>query len=186
MSEELSNLVQILQLQGKGLSFLFKGIRMSAKGVKKGVDLAKVKHMQTLMKIHYANLGTTDGTAYENIVKITGGNYGIYNIPTEDEGKIKEFFDSLKKVKVPFAKMDDINIGDDMIQIAYDPQAKDRLMAVINAYQKKWNKEFKEITAEDYYNMNPERIEKLSKENFMIEKHADIVKDITEKNKTAV
>ena len=39
MSEELTTLVQVMELYGKGLGALGRGIRLSAKGVHKGADI---------------------------------------------------------------------------------------------------------------------------------------------------
>ena len=47
MDNELQTLVQLLELQGRGLGAFIRAIQFTAKEVKSGVDYAKVKN------IHY-------------------------------------------------------------------------------------------------------------------------------------
>ena len=46
MDNELQTLVQLLELQGRGLGAFIRAIQFTAKEVKSGVDYAKVKNIQ--------------------------------------------------------------------------------------------------------------------------------------------
>ena len=105
MSEEFSTMIQIMQFYGRAMDTMWRGIKLGSSGMKKGVDLIKIKQMQHLMKVHFASLGTTDAMQMQHLEKLTGGNWSIYNIPTENEKVITQLFDALKKMKIPFAKL---------------------------------------------------------------------------------
>ncbi len=91
MSEELTNLVQVLELYGKGVGALGRAIKFTAKGAKTGVDFAKLKNMQRKMKLHYASEGKHDTMKVRDLEELTGGNYKILNIPLEDENGLIGF-----------------------------------------------------------------------------------------------
>ncbi len=79
MSEELTTLVQVLELYGKGIGTLGRAIKFTAKGAKSGVDYAKLKNMQRKMKLHYASEGKHDTMKVKDLEELTGGNYKILN-----------------------------------------------------------------------------------------------------------
>ena len=56
-----------------------------------------------------------------DLEKMTGGRYTILNIPLEDEKELIAFYDRLKKLKVSFSELPDLNLGDGYTQIAYNP-----------------------------------------------------------------
>ncbi len=111
MSEELQSLVQIIELYGRVLGGLGKAIRFSAKGAAKGVQIAQVKALQHRMKLHYASEGTHNTMKLSDLEKMTGGRYTILNIPLEGEKELIPFYDRLKKMKVAFAELPDLNLG---------------------------------------------------------------------------
>ncbi len=131
MSEELSTLLQVLQLYGRGLDGLGKAIRFTARNAKKGADFASFKKMQIKMKLHYASVGNHKTMKLKDLEKMTGGKYSIYNIPIEDEKMLIQFYDSLKKVKVSFAELPDLQLGDGYTQIAFNPLDADKLEFVV-------------------------------------------------------
>ena len=110
MSEELQSLVQIIELYGRGLGGLGKAIRFSTKGAAKGVQIAQVKALQHRMKLHYASEGTHNTMKLSDLEKMTGGRYTILNIPLEGEKELLPFYDRLKKMKVAFAELPDLNL----------------------------------------------------------------------------
>lgn len=128
MSEELQSLVQIIELYGRGLEGLGKAIRFSAKGAEKGVQIAQVKALQHRMKLHYASEGTHNTMKLSDLEKMTGGRYTILNIPLEDEKELIAFYDRLKKLKVSFSELPDLNLGDGYTQIAYNPDDVEHLL----------------------------------------------------------
>lgn len=145
MSEELQSLVQIIELYGRGLEGLGKAIRFSARGAEKGVQIAQVKALQHRMKLHYASEGTHNTMKLSDLEKMTGGRYTILNIPLEDEKELIAFYDRLKKLKVSFSELPDLNLGDGYTQIAYNPDDVESVRLVIDYYkrsfgrkQKKW------------------------------------------------
>lgn len=153
MSEELQSLVQIIELYGKGLDGLGRALRFSARGASKGVQIAQVKALQHRMKLHYASEGTHDTMKLADLEKLTGGRYTILNIPLEDEKELIPFCDRLKKMKVAFAELPDLNLGDGYTQIAYNPENVENVRMVIDYYKRKFREEAKEIDLDEYMGM---------------------------------
>lgn len=151
MSEELQSLVQIIELYGRGLEGLGKAIRFSAKGAEKGVQIAQVKALQHRMKLHYASEGTHNTMKLSDLEKMTGGRYTILNIPLEDEKELIAFYDRLKKLKVSFSELPDLNLGDGYTQIAYNPDDMESVRLVIDYYKKKFRQEAKEMDLDEYF-----------------------------------
>ena len=108
MSEELKSMVQSIELYGRGLRALGCAICFSAKGAAKGVDVAKVKTMQ----------------------------YNILNIPLENEKGLLGFYDRLKKMRVSFAELPDLQLGDSYTQIVYNPMDAENVKMVVQYYRK--------------------------------------------------
>ena len=153
MSEELQSLVQIIELYGKGLGGLGKALRFSAKGAAKGVQIAQVKALQHRMKLHYASQGEHNTMRLSDLEKLTGGRYTILNIPLEDEKDLIPFYDRLKKMKVAFAELPDLNLGDGYTQIAYNPDNVENIRMVIEYYRKEFREEAREIDLDEYMGM---------------------------------
>ena len=145
--------VQIIELYGRGLGGLGKAIRFSAKGAAKGVQIAQVKALQHRMKLHYASEGTHNTMKLSDLEKMTGGRYTILNIPLEDEKELISFYDRLKKLKVSFSELPDLNLGDGYTQIAYNPEQVESVRMVIEYYKKKFREEAKEIDLDEYMGM---------------------------------
>ena len=151
MSEELQSLVQNIELYGRGLEGLGKAIRFSAKGAEKGVQIAQVKALQHRMKLHYASEGTHNTMKLSDLEKMIGGRYTILNIPLEDEKELIAFYDRLKKLKVSFSELPDLNLGDGYTQIAYNPDDVESVRLVIDYYKKKFRQEAKEMDLDEYF-----------------------------------
>ena len=47
MSEEFSTMIQIMQFYGRSLDLMWRGIKLGSSGMKKGVDLIKIKQMRS-------------------------------------------------------------------------------------------------------------------------------------------
>lgn len=168
MSEELQSLVQIIELYGRGLEGLGKAIRFSAKGAEKGVQIAQVKALQHRMKLHYASEETHNTMKLSDLEKMTGGRYTILNIPMEDEKELIAFYDRLKKLKVSFSELPDLNLGDGYTQIAYNPDDVESVRLVIDYYKKKFRQEaggleyLNELAAKGYEGrMHEEQLEEI-------------------------
>ena len=146
MSEELQSLVQIIELYGKGLGGLGRALRFSAKGAAKGVEIAQVKRLQHRMKLHYASEGTHNTMKLCDLEKMTGGRYVILNIPIEGEKELIQFYDRLKKMRVSFAELPDLKLGDGYTQIAYNPDDVENVRLVIDYYKKKLRENLKTRT----------------------------------------
>lgn len=76
---------------------------------------------------------------------MTGGRYTILNIPLEDEKELIAFYDRLKKLKVSFSELPDLNLGDGYTQIAYNPDDVESVRLVIDYYKKKFRQGAKEM-----------------------------------------
>ena len=150
MSEELTTLIQVIELYGMGVGALGKAIKFSYKGANVGINIARLKTMQLKMKLHFASTGKHNTMKLRDLEKLTGGNYKILNIPIEDEKKLIKFYDGLKRRKVSFAELPDLCIGDGCTQIAYNPQDAEKIKSVVDAFKKKHEKDVKEISIEDY------------------------------------
>lgn len=153
MSEELQSMVQIIELYGRGLGALGRAIRFSAKGAAKGVDVAKVKTMQCKMKLHYASTGNHKTMKLSDLEKLTGGQYNILNIPLENEKELLWFYDRLKKMRVSFAELPDLQLGDGYTQIAYNPMDAENVKMVVQYYRKRLPELAKDISVDQYMDM---------------------------------
>ena len=64
---------------------------------------------------------------YENLAKFiqkTGGNLDYLNIPAEDERHMRSVQEDLRKLKIPYHILPDLNAGDGMVQIVYPSKYK--------------------------------------------------------------
>jgi hypothetical protein len=105
------------------------------------------------MKLHYASQGEHHTMKLSDLEKMTGGRYAILNIPLEGEKELIPFYDRLKKMKVAFAELPDLNLGDGYTQIAYNPEHVENVRMVIDYYKKKLREETKEIDLDEYMGM---------------------------------
>lgn len=153
MSEELQSMVQIIELYGRGLGALGRAIRFSAKGAAKGVDVAKVKTMQCKMKLHYASTGNRKTMKLSDLEKLTGGQYNLLNIPLENDKELLGFYDRLKKMRVSFAELPDLQLGDGYTQIAYNPMDAENVKMVVQYYRKHLSEMPKDISVDQYMDM---------------------------------
>lgn len=188
MSEELQSLVQIIELYGKGLGGLGKALRFSAKGAAKGVQIAQVKALQHRMKLHYASQGEHNTMRLSDLEKLTGGRYTILNIPLEDEKDLIPFYDRLKKMKVAFAELPDLNLGDGYTQIAYNPDNVENVRMVIEYYRKKFREEATEIDLDEYMGMasprGAEYLDELAAKGYEGMMHVEQLEEIQEQVKS--
>lgn len=188
MSEELQSLVQIIELYGKGLGGLGRALRFSAKGAAKGVQIAQVKALQHRMKLHYASEGTHNTMKLADLEKLTGGRYTILNIPLEGEKDLIPFYDRLKKMKVAFAELPDLNLGDGYTQIAYNPENVENVRMVIEYYKKKFREEAREIDLDEYMGMaSPgglEYLDELAAKGYEGMMHVEQLEEIQEQVKS--
>lgn len=187
MSEEIYGMVQILELTGRMAGGIFRGIRMSARDAKKGVDLIRLKRMQLKMKLHYASTGEHNTMNLKDLEKLTGGEYAVLNIPFEDEKNLIGFYDRLKKLEVPFAELPDLNIGDGYTQIAYNPQDAEKIQVVVSYFKEKMEAEACEISLEKYEEMGGEKgkkvLDELAQKGYEKESHMNLLQTIRDRNK---
>lgn len=185
-SEEIYGLVQVLQLYGHGMSNFYKGIRLSARGAKKGIEFSELKRMQIKMKLHYASQGNHQTMKIRDLEKLTGGQYDILNIPFEDEKNLIDFYDRLKKIKVSFAELPDLCLGDGYTQIAYNPQEAEKVKLVVEYFKDKMEIEAAEISLEQYEKMGEEKgkqlLDDLAAKGYNQEMHMDLLQRIRDRN----
>ena len=185
MSEELQSMVQIIELYGRGLGALGRAIRFSAKGAAKGVDVAKVKTMQYKMKLHYASTGNHKTMKLSDLEKLTGGQYNILNIPLENEKGLLGFYDRLKKMRVSFAELPDLQLGDGYTQIAYNPMDAENVKMVVGYYRKHLSEMPKEISVDQYMDMagkdGQELLNELAEKGYTDGMHIEQLSEIQER-----
>lgn len=185
MSEELQSMVQIIELYGRGLGALGRAIRFSAKGAAKGVDVAKVKTMQCKMKLHYASTGNRKTMKLSDLEKLTGGQYNILNIPLENDKELLGFYDRLKKMRVSFAELPDLQLGDGYTQIAYNPMDAENVKMVVQYYRKHLLEMPKDISVEQYMDMagkdGQELLNELAEKGYTEGMHIEQLSEIQER-----
>lgn len=185
MSEELQSMVQIIELYGRGLGALGRAIRFSAKGAAKGVDVAKVKTMQCKMKLHYASTGNRKTMKLSELEKLTGGQYNILNIPLENDKELLGFYDRLKKMRVSFAELPDLQLGDGYTQIAYNPMDAENVKMVVQYYRKHLSEMPKDISVDQYMDMagkdGQELLNELAKKGYTDGMHIEQLSEIQER-----
>ena len=185
MSEELQSMVQIIELYGRGLGALGRAIRFSAKEAAKGVDVAKVKTMQCKMKLHYASTGNRKTMKLSDLEKLTGGQYNILNIPLENEKGLLGFYDRLKKMRVSFAELPDLQLGDGYTQIAYNPMDAENVKMVVQFYRKHLSEMPKDISIDQYMDMagkdGKELLDELAEKGYTEGMHIEQLSEIQER-----
>lgn len=155
----ISDVIQLLRFSGEALSFGIKAIGGTGKALKKGKDLGSLAVMQGKLAVYHTKAATE--TKYnllslKTMQKITGGNYGVVDIPTEDPKKLAKFFNAMKKMKIQGALLPDLVPNNGYSQIAINPQQAQRLEALIRMYDFSKDKA-KIISFSDYWNEgNPE------------------------------
>ncbi|RKI19890.1 hypothetical protein D7V82_22425 [bacterium 1xD8-6] len=182
---ELQSMVQIIELYGRGLGALGRAIRFSAKGAAKGVDVAKVKTMQCKMKLHYASTGNRKTMKLSDLEKLTGGQYNILNIPLENEKALLGFYDRLKKMRVSFAELPDLQLGDGYTQIAYNPMDAENVKMVVGYYRKHLSEMPKDISVDQYMDMagkdGQELLNELAEKGYTDGMHIEQLSEIQER-----
>ena len=137
------------------------------------------------MKIHYATSaipGDLSSMKFKDMEKLTGGNYKICNIPTENKKMISEFYQKLKKLKVPFSELPDLNLGDGFTQIAFDPNDADKIRLVSDFFKEKLQKEAEEITVEQYEKMGEDKLKELASMGYEKESQMEQLSSIRQRN----
>lgn len=167
MPDEIMETLQIIEFTGRGAGAILRLtgslLQGTAKTAGKTKQWTSLQIMQAKLKLHYADKGTNSSLALSDLEKLTGGNYGIMKIPLErglgksDLQDIQNFFDALKTLKIPFAELPDLNVGDGFIEIAYNPQDASKLKDFMNNYKFPKSKQAKDISLEEYLeNATPE------------------------------
>ena len=128
----ISEVLQIIKFSGDSLKFVIKG----AKQVK---DKLSLKNMQIKLFLHYHSKAISgskklNGMSLHSLEKITGGNYSIINLPTEDKDSLAKFFKTLKKSKIAYAVLPDLMPNNGFSQIAVDPSQAYKLQAILEVY----------------------------------------------------
>ena len=179
-SAGMQEVLEILRFGGRGLSILGKGLILLGKGAKKTWNLASLKKLQLQLAISNSKEATEANynmLSIKTLEKITGqGRYGIVQIPTEDSKEIAEYCNMLKKFNIQASVMKDLNMGDGLTQIAFNPEQADTVNVVTERYNNMLlekagvnlsdDKLAHEITFDDYYkSADPKQKESFIKES---------------------
>ena len=167
----INEVLQIIRFGGDAtkstLNFALKGSKKAVKGIGKTASVLKVKNMQIKLFMHYhskamSGSGKLKGMSLHSLEKLTGGNYSIINLPTEDKEVLNTFFKTLKKGKIAYSVLPDLVPNNGFSQIAVDPSQAHRLEAILDVFdfeEGKTAKESveeenkgKEISLEEYWN----------------------------------
>ena len=174
----INEVLQIVRFGGEGIQFALKGAGKILKVAGKATSALKVKNMQIRLFLHYnsksmSRSGKLKGLSLHMLEKLTGGDYSVVNLPTEDKESLSKFFKTLKKAKIPHSVLPDLVPGNGFSQIAVDPSRAHRLEAILDVYDFEQDKMLKEsvpeeqrgqvIPIEEYWNEgNPEEKEKIT------------------------
>lgn len=133
----IQEVLEILRFGGRGLSLLGKGILLTGrflKGVGAKTNIAITQLKLALSNHHSATQANYHMLSLNTLEKITGGSYEIVRIPTENPEEIAEFCNMVKKYKINAAVMKDLNVGDGMTEIAYNPEHSSRMQVLMEKY----------------------------------------------------
>ena len=149
-------IIQGTAVGAKAIMSVPKGAAKLVKGGKTVVDTISLKKLQFRMLSQYKNQGVYETMTLKDMEQITGGDYRIVRIPIEKgmedyEEEAIRFFDAVKTLKIPFAEMPDINIGDGYMEIAINPQDASRLSNLVQEYNFPYGKA-EEVSMDDYLN----------------------------------
>ena len=123
-NNEVSEAIQLIYLAGQMMLFggdlILKTPGTVSKVIQGGKTMAEavsLKKIQFKMMCQFKNPGIYESLSLKDMEKLTGGDYRILRIPIEKgmehyEEEAVKFFDAMKVMKIPFAEMPDINIGD--------------------------------------------------------------------------
>lgn len=169
-SAGIQEILEILRFSGRGLSILGKGLILLGKGFDKAGKKTAIKITQLRLAIshhHSATENSYNTISLKTLEKITGGELGICSVPTEDKTKLAEFFNMCKSYKINCAPLPDLNVGDGLTQIAFDPSQSHLMEAVQEKFNNQLLKDSKEslkgnqlahgMSFEDYYNTADEK-----------------------------
>lgn len=135
----INDVLQIIRFGGDGLKFALKGVKTTGKGIVWLNNQRKMKTMKARLFLHYhskamSGSGKLKGMSLHSLEKLTGGSYGIINIPTEKKEELAKFFKVLKKAKIPYSVLPDLIPGNNCSQIAVDMSTSERINPILKAY----------------------------------------------------
>lgn len=167
----INEVLQIVRFGGDGLRVFLKG---GFKGGKWMWNKKKLLTMKGRLALHYHSKALTrkgelrKGLSLHRLEKLTGGSYGVLNIPTEDKEELANFLKVLKKQRIAYSVLPDLIPGNGYTQIAYDPASQAKLDALVDIYSfDSENPQFEDkkaevIDFEEYWNEgNVEEKEKI-------------------------
>ncbi|SKA72924.1 hypothetical protein SAMN02745111_02430 [Eubacterium uniforme] len=180
INADLSEVIQVLRFSGEAFKDVALLIKSGSDIAGKTISKSALKALQIRMKLHFYDLSLPvinrpyNSVSIGTMEKITGGNYRIIDIPSEDEKELEDFFKIFKKHKVPFAVLPDLNHGDNHIQIAVNPQDIDKINDICEIYKFNSLQKISEITEEEYYdNASIEEKEDFDKTSSLMAKQVE-------------
>ncbi len=128
----INEMLQIIRFGGDGLKAVIKGAKWTK-------DKGSVGMMKIKLALHYHSKvmkknGKFKDLRLHRLEKLTGGNYSVLNIPTEEQAELAKFFKVLKKHKIAYSVLPDLIPDNGHTQIAIDPSASARLESILDVY----------------------------------------------------
>lgn len=178
MAEEVNEVIQVIELLGRGVGAGFRGIS----GAYRFANWSDAKAVQFKAKLIYASTGKHKTLRVRELLKLTN-NTGIISLRTEDEDMLIRIYDDLKKARCNFAEMPDLAEGDGWTQIMFDNADADRIRFVLE----KWKEQvpYQGMSLEEYEKSGGVAgLQKLTQDaldGYTLEAHKNQLEDIRKK-----
>lgn len=129
----INDILQVIRFSGDGLKAVIKGSKWAW-------DKKSLLVMKGRLAMHYHSKALSrkgelrKGISLHRLEKLTGGNYGVLNIPTENETELAKFLNVLRKQKIAYSLLPDLIPDNGYTQIAFDPAQQTKLDAITEVY----------------------------------------------------
>lgn len=162
MQNEVSEAIELIYLAAGLVKFggqvILKApgtVGKIVQGGKTVAETASLKAVQFKLLCQFKNPGKYETLTLKDMDRITGGDYRLLRVPIEMgmenyEVEAGKFFHAMKTLRIPFAEMPDINIGDGYMEIAINPQDAGRLKNFFQEYNWPGGKSAESISLDEY------------------------------------
>lgn len=185
----IGDVIQILKFGGEVFNVGIKGLKAGGKGLAGANNLRKLIGIKGRLAVYHCKEATAQEfniLKLKTVHKMTGGNYSVIDLPTEDKELLSKFFNHMKKLKIHCALLPDLVPDNGFSQIAVIPEEAERLHALMDIFDfstGKINKNgveeenrAKVIDFDEYWGSGNKEI----KESLVAEAIDDVEKDLNE------